>query len=200
MNLLLFRDFWRRHRRKFFITAGAFGSGYLFYKLYDAHKSHKHRLEVQERELTLQREREEHIKAQLSAILSLILSAPPLKKNKTKQNKTKEERKRKERNEILILYFCNADIDRIQAHFKNIQMISDTITLPHAMHYLSCRIAEDLDLSELLERLIQGKGQPNALTNSEKLELWGRLKIISMTLTWICHSAYLLLCYIVRLL
>lgn len=198
MNLLLFRDFWRRHRRKFFITAGAFGSGYLFYKLYDAHKSHKHRLKVQERELTLQREREEHIKAQLSAILSLILSAPPQKKKK--QNKTKEERKRKERNEILILYFCNADIDRIQAHFKNIQMISDTITLPHAMHYLSCRIAEDLDLSELLERLIQGKGQPNALTNSEKLELWGRLKIISMTLTWICHSAYLLLCYIVRLL
>lgn len=125
---------------------------------------------------------------------------PHPKKKKTKQNKTKEGRKRKERNEILILYFCNADIDRIQAHFKNIQMISDTITLPHAMHYLSCRIAEDLDLSELLERLIQGKGQPNALTNSEKLELWGRLKIISMTLTWICHSAYLLLCYIVLLL
>ncbi|KAI9101523.1 hypothetical protein K1719_023767 [Acacia pycnantha] len=124
------RDFWRRHRRKFFITACAFGSGCLFYKLYDAHKR---RLEAQERELTLQREREEHIKAQ------------------------------------------------IQAHFKNIQMISDTITLPHAMHYLSCRIAEDLDLSELLERLIQGKGQPNTLTNSEKLELWERLKILSFT-------------------
>lgn len=96
MNLLLFRDFWRRHRRKFFITAGAFGSGYLFYKLYDAHKSHKHRLEVQERELTLQREREEHIKAQLSAILSLILSAPPLKKKtKTKTKQRKKENGKK---------------------------------------------------------------------------------------------------------
>ncbi|KAJ1437813.1 Peroxin-3 [Sesbania bispinosa] len=66
----------------------------------------------------------------------------------------------------------------MQAHFENIQRISDTITLPHAMHNLSCRIAEELDLSHLLERLIQGKGQPNTLTQSEKLELWGRLKIL----------------------
>ena len=82
----------------------------------------------------------------------------------------------------------------MQAHFEKIQMISDSITLPHAMHNLSCRVADDLDLSQLLERLIQGKGQPNTLTNSEKLELWERLKILSMTLPWICHSAYLLLC------
>ena len=73
----------------------------------------------------------------------------------------------------------------MQAHFEKIQMISDTITLPHAMHNLSCRVADDLDLSQLLERLIQGKGQPNTLTSSEKLELWERLKILSMHLLWI---------------
>lgn len=105
MNLLLFRDFWRRHRRKFFITAGAFGSGYLFYKLYDSHKSHKHRLEVQERELTLQREREEHIKAQLSAILSLILSAPPKKK---KKNKTKQRKKENGKKGMKFSYYIFA--------------------------------------------------------------------------------------------
>jgi len=71
---------------------------------------------------------------------------------------------------------------RMQAHFENIQRISDTITLPHSMHNLSCRIAQDLDLSHLLERLIQGKGQPNTLTQSEKLDLWSRLKILSMNL------------------
>ncbi|XP_061359524.1 peroxisome biogenesis protein 3-2-like [Gastrolobium bilobum] len=70
---------------------------------------------------------------------------------------------------------------QMQAHFENIQRISDTITLPHAMHNLSCRIAEELDLSQLLERLIQGKGQPNTLTLSEKLDLWGRLEILSFT-------------------
>lgn len=70
----------------------------------------------------------------------------------------------------------------MQAHFENIQRISDTITLPHALHNLSCRVAEDLDLSQLLERLIQGKGQPNTLTSTEKLELWEKLKIWSMNL------------------
>lgn len=69
----------------------------------------------------------------------------------------------------------------MQAHFENIQKMSD-VTLPHAMHELSCRITEELDLSHLLERLIQGKGQPNTLTQSEKLDLWSRLKILSMNL------------------
>ncbi|CAL0313786.1 unnamed protein product [Lupinus luteus] len=70
---------------------------------------------------------------------------------------------------------------QMQAHFENIQKISDTITLPHAMHKLSCRIAEELDLSHLLERLIRGKGQPNTLTQAEKLALWDRLKNLSFT-------------------
>ncbi|OMO57877.1 peroxisome biogenesis protein 3-2 [Corchorus capsularis] len=69
----------------------------------------------------------------------------------------------------------------MQVHFENIQGIADTTTLPHAMHYLSCRIAEDLDLSLLTERLMKGKGQPNSLSSSEKLELWDRLKILSFT-------------------
>lgn len=81
-----------------------------------------------------------------------------------------------------VFFCCAIDNDRMQAHFENIQRISDTITLPHSMHNLSCRIAEELDLSHLLERLIQGKGQPNTLSQSEKLDLWGRLKILSMNL------------------
>ncbi|TKY61041.1 Peroxisome biogenesis protein 3-2 [Spatholobus suberectus] len=127
--MLSVRDFWRRHRRKIFVTGGVLGSGYLLYKLYGAHR---HGVQVLERELAVQRESEELMKAQM------------------------------------------------QAHFENIQRISD-VTLPHAMHDLSCRIAEELDLSHLLERLIQGKGQPNTLTQSEKLDLWSRLKILSFT-------------------
>ncbi|XVE58831.1 hypothetical protein DITRI_Ditri04bG0200400 [Diplodiscus trichospermus] len=69
----------------------------------------------------------------------------------------------------------------MQDHFENIQRIADTTTLPHAMHYLSCRIADDLDLSHLTDRLMKGKGQPNSLSSSEKLELWDRLKILSFT-------------------
>ncbi|XP_022736652.1 peroxisome biogenesis protein 3-2-like [Durio zibethinus] len=70
---------------------------------------------------------------------------------------------------------------RMQVHFENIQRIADTTTLPHAMHYLSCRIAEDLDLSHLTERLMKAKGQPNSLSSSDKLKLWDRLKILSFT-------------------
>lgn len=124
------RDFWRRHRRKIFLSVGVVGGGYCLYKLYGAHRQ---RLDALEMELDVQRQTDELIKAQM------------------------------------------------QAHFENIQRISDTITLPHSMHNLSCRIAQDLDLSHLLERLIQGKGQPNTLTQSEKLHLWGRLKILSFT-------------------
>ncbi|ESW32499.1 hypothetical protein PHAVU_002G327400 [Phaseolus vulgaris] len=127
--MLSVRDFWRRHRRKVFFSVGVFGSGYLLYKLYGAHR---HGIQELERELAAQRETEELMKAQM------------------------------------------------QAHFENIQRISD-VTLPHAMHDLSCRITEELDLSHLLERLIQGKGQPNSLTQSEKLDLWSRLKILSFT-------------------
>lgn len=70
----------------------------------------------------------------------------------------------------------------MQAHFENIQQIADTTTLPHAMLYLSSRVAEELDIMQLTERLIRGKGQPNTMTTSEKLELWDRLKILSMNI------------------
>ncbi|KAF3965921.1 hypothetical protein ACB098_04G071800 [Castanea mollissima] len=124
------RDFWRRHRRKAFVTVGVLGGGYFLYKLYDAHRR---KLVELERELADEREGERLIKAQM------------------------------------------------QAHFENIQRIADTTTLPHAMHHLSSRIAEELDLSQLLERLQNAKNQPNSLTHSEKIELWDRLKIISFT-------------------
>ncbi|KAJ4848650.1 hypothetical protein Tsubulata_023498 [Turnera subulata] len=71
---------------------------------------------------------------------------------------------------------------QMHAHFENVQRIADTTTLPHAMHYLSTRIEEELDLSHLTERLMKGKGQPNTMSSSEKLELWERLKILSMKL------------------
>ncbi|XP_042965854.1 peroxisome biogenesis protein 3-2-like isoform X1 [Carya illinoinensis] len=70
---------------------------------------------------------------------------------------------------------------QMQAHFDNIQRIADTTTLPHAMDNLSSRIAEELDHSQLTERLQKAKGQPNSLTHSEKLELWDRIKILSFT-------------------
>ncbi|KAA3455746.1 peroxisome biogenesis protein 3-2-like isoform X1 [Gossypium australe] len=128
--MLYLRDLWRRHRRKVLVTAGVLGSGYLLYKLYDAHKRRLIDLEWQ---LANERENDEFIKAQM------------------------------------------------QLHFENIQRIADTTTLPHAMPYLSCRIAEDLNLSHLMERLVKGKDQPNSLSSSEKLELWDRLKILSFT-------------------
>ncbi|KAG5539434.1 hypothetical protein RHGRI_019841 [Rhododendron griersonianum] len=123
-------ELWRRHRRKVYLTVGVLGSGYLLYRLYDAHIRRRSELE---RELANERENDELIKAQM------------------------------------------------QAHFENIQQIADTTTLPHAMLYLSSRVAEELDIMHLTERLIRGKGQPNTMTTSEKLELWDRLKILSFT-------------------
>ncbi|KAE8676137.1 Peroxisome bioproteinsis protein 3-2 [Hibiscus syriacus] len=70
---------------------------------------------------------------------------------------------------------------QMQAHFENIQRIADTTTLPHAIHYLSCRIDDDLNLSHLTNRLMKGKDQPSSLSSSEKLVLWERLKILSFT-------------------
>lgn len=52
--------------------------------------------------------------------------------------------------------------------------------MPHVMHYLDIHLAESLDLTPLTERLIQGKDQATTLTKTEKLELWDRLKILSM--------------------
>ncbi|KAM7471096.1 hypothetical protein LguiA_009279 [Lonicera macranthoides] len=123
-------EFWKRHKRKLYVTLGVFGSGYLLYKLYD---TQRRKLADLERELAGERENDELVKAQM------------------------------------------------QAHFENIQRIADTTTLPHAMLYLSSRVAEELDLSHLTERLMKGKGQPNTLTSLEKLELWDRLKILSFT-------------------
>ncbi|PKU82674.1 peroxisome biogenesis protein 3-1 isoform X1 [Dendrobium catenatum] len=70
---------------------------------------------------------------------------------------------------------------QLQNHFENIQRISDTTTLPYAMHYLKSRIAADLDVSYLTEKLRQAKGQYSTLTTKDKAELWERLKILSFT-------------------
>ncbi|XP_051119241.1 peroxisome biogenesis protein 3-2-like isoform X2 [Andrographis paniculata] len=123
-------EFWRKHKRKVYVTLGVFGSGYLLYKIYDARRRRLCDLETQ---LSAERESEELIKTQ------------------------------------------------IQAHFESVQIIADSTTLPHVMQFLENQINENLDLTHLTERLIQGKGHPNTLTASEKLELWDRLKILSFT-------------------
>ncbi|KAI3670651.1 hypothetical protein L2E82_53796 [Cichorium intybus] len=123
-------EFWRRHKRKVYVSLGLCGGGYVLYKFYDAYTK---RISELERQLADEQENDELLKAQM------------------------------------------------QMHFENIQRIANTMTLPHAMLYLSSRVAEELDLLHLTERLIKGKGQPNSLTPSEKLELWDRLKILSFT-------------------
>ncbi|GKA82281.1 peroxisome biogenesis protein 3-2-like protein isoform X1 [Tanacetum coccineum] len=121
-------EFWRRHKRKVYLSLGLCGGGYALYKFYDAYTK---RISELERQLADEQENDELLKAQM------------------------------------------------QMHFENIQRIANTMTLPHAMLYLSSRVAEELDLLHLTERLMKGKGQPNSLTPSEKLELWDSLKILS---------------------
>ncbi|XP_031124556.1 peroxisome biogenesis protein 3-2-like [Ipomoea triloba] len=123
-------DFWRRHKKKVYVTLGVLGSGFLLYKLYDGHRR---RISELEKELEADVKNDELIKAQM------------------------------------------------KEHFENIQIIADSTTLPHVMQYLSSRIAEELDLMQLTEKLMKGKDQPNTLTAAEKLELWDRLKILSFT-------------------
>ena len=167
----LYRNFWRRHKRKILITAGVLGSGYFICKLYNAHQQ---KLADLERELARQRANDEIIKAQLRKFdYVFVFLSPPLVYDV-----------------LWVLMLCLMTyIFRLQGHFENVQLIADTTSLPHAMQYLRARIVEVLDLSQLTERLQKGKGQPTTLTPSEKFELWDRLKILRMQL--IIFSAYL---------
>ncbi|CAN6811217.1 unnamed protein product, partial [Brassica oleracea] len=121
------RSFWRKHRKKILVTTTCLGSGYLLYKLYNAHTRN---LADLERELANERHNDEIIKTQM------------------------------------------------KAHFENIQMIADVTTLPHALRRLSSRIAEEIQVSGVMETLSKGKG---TLVPSEKLHLWNELKILSFT-------------------
>ncbi|KAJ0962757.1 hypothetical protein J5N97_027879 [Dioscorea zingiberensis] len=87
---------------------------------------------------------------------------------------------------------------QLQTHFEGIQRISDTTTLPYALHYLRSRMSEELDLSLITDRLMHGKEQPSSLTAKEKLELWERLKILSFTKTASSLWAMTMLCLYVR--
>ncbi|VVA98080.1 unnamed protein product [Arabis nemorensis] len=126
-SLVRIQGFWRKHRRKILVTTTCLGSGYLLYKLYNAHTR---KLADLEQELAKERENDEIIKTQM------------------------------------------------KVHFENIQMIADTATLPHAMHHLSSRIVEEIDVSSIMEKLSKGKGM---LSATEKLQLWNELKILSFT-------------------
>ncbi|EOA38868.1 hypothetical protein CARUB_v10011233mg [Capsella rubella] len=68
--------------------------------------------------------------------------------------------------------------NQMKAHFENIQLIVDSTTLPHTLQYLSVRISEEIDVSDVMERLNKGKG---LLSPPEKLQLWDELKILSFT-------------------
>lgn len=87
---------------------------------------------------------------------------------------------------------------QLQQHFESIQRISDTTTLPYAMHYLRSRMFEELDLSAITDRLMQGKEQPSSLSAKEKLELWEQLKNLSFTKTVSSLWAMTMLCLYVR--
>jgi peroxin-3 len=62
---------------------------------------------------------------------------------------------------------------RLQAHFDNVQRISDSTTLPFAMNDLCSWIMEEPDILHLTKRLLQGKGgDSSVLTPKEKLGTW----------------------------
>ncbi|CAH9096139.1 unnamed protein product [Cuscuta europaea] len=126
----MFMEFWRRHKKKVYVTFGVVSSGFLLYKLYAGHRRHISELK---KELEADKKNDELVRAQL------------------------------------------------KEHFENIQVVANSTTLPHVMQYLSTRIAEELDLMHVTEKLMKGKDQPNTLTVAEKLELWERLKILSFT-------------------
>ncbi|KAF7069945.1 hypothetical protein CFC21_075514 [Triticum aestivum] len=85
--------------------------------------------------------------------------------------------------------------NQLEAHFEKVQRISDTTTLPFAMHYLRSRVMEELDISHLTERLLQGKGE---LTPEDKYETWEKIKILSFTRTVSSMWAMTLLSLYVR--
>ncbi|XP_062199776.1 peroxisome biogenesis protein 3-1-like [Phragmites australis] len=88
--------------------------------------------------------------------------------------------------------------NQLQTHFENVQRISDTTTLPFAMHYLRSRIMEELDISHLTEKLLQGKGESSALTPKEKYDTWEKIKIMSFARTVSSMWAMTLLSLYVR--
>ncbi|KAJ7294683.1 hypothetical protein O6H91_03G078900 [Diphasiastrum complanatum] len=88
---------------------------------------------------------------------------------------------------------------QLQYHFESIQQISDSTTLPSVLPHLRDRLFSLVDLSGLTERLVAGKGDPQALSHQEKMQLWYRLKILSFTRTMSAMSAVGLLDLFVRI-
>lgn len=86
---------------------------------------------------------------------------------------------------------------RLQAHFEGVQKIADAVTLPHAVHQLRLRIAEDLDLSDLRARLQQGKSRQHVLTANERMDIWDKLKILSNAISSFYCLYECLICLVV---
>jgi len=66
---------------------------------------------------------------------------------------------------------------RLREHFESLQRMSDSSLLAAALDNLKDHLFEALDYTELTERLNKGKGH---LIPQEKLQLWERLKILSI--------------------
>ncbi|KAF9595952.1 hypothetical protein IFM89_006698 [Coptis chinensis] len=77
-----------------------------------------------------------------------------------------------------VKFICCLWFDRLQAHFESIQRIVDLTTLPYAMYYLWNRVSDELDHSQLTDRL---KLEKDTLTSLEKIEIWENLKILNFT-------------------
>eukprot|EP00249_Psilotum_nudum_P016534 c25869_g1_i2 orf=361-1329(-) len=71
----------------------------------------------------------------------------------------------------------------LQCHFENIQLISDSTTLPSVLLQLKSRLFGMVDLSGLTEKLTFARDDPKVISPHEKLQLWQRLKILSFTRT-----------------
>lgn len=82
-------------------------------------------------------------------------------------------------------------INRLETLFENIQRISDTITLPYAMHSLRDRVSEKLDLTYFMEKLMQTKGETSFLATKERFELWEKVKVLSMPFKPRTYSQFL---------
>lgn len=60
-NVVGCREFWRRHKRKVYVSLGLCGGGYVLYKFYDAYTK---RISELERQLADEQENDELLKAQ----------------------------------------------------------------------------------------------------------------------------------------
>ncbi|KAJ7543640.1 hypothetical protein O6H91_09G046200 [Diphasiastrum complanatum] len=70
---------------------------------------------------------------------------------------------------------------QLQCHFESIQQISDSTTLPSVLPQVKDRLFRLVELSDLTDRLLAGKDNPQGMSHQDKVQLWQRIKILSFT-------------------